>query len=209
MPRLGWRLGEYDRVGVNETAADGFRTMLGYWGRIAFMKFALVPFLLGLPLLMSHAVEPNKKEAVVRLFNIQRIENANELIYEARMTPNGFTEKDPIKVYWVMKAKDGSITPLNAIEKQRAYGVAVEKSNEAEIVFTLKAFKGRKIVVRRSGAAGAYTATAFTLINDVETQLDRLYITTSSLGLIPVVAKVDIYGKPKPNGEVEQETFVP
>src|SRR4051812_47977997 len=68
----------------------------------------------------------------VPLFTIQRTENTNELVYEARLAPGGLDTKDPIKVYWVMKAEDGHLEDLTEAEKQMAYGVRVEKSSPTE-----------------------------------------------------------------------------
>lgn len=148
-------------------------------------------------------------DTTIPLFTIQRTENANELNYEARLTPGGLDTKNPIKVYWVMKAEDGHLEDLNELEKQMAYGVAVEKATPTEATFTLRAFKGRKIVVRLEGEAGAYRARAFTPINDEVMPLDRLFITTASLGLFPKVRKVEIFGKALADGTLETETLVP
>ena len=148
-------------------------------------------------------------ERTATLFNIQRTENANELFYEARLTPEGLATKDPIKVYWVMKAEEGQREDLNDLEKQMAYGVAVESATRTETVFTLKAFKGRKIVVRLDGEEGAYRARAYTQINDETTELERLFITTKSMGLFPKVVKVEIFGRSKPESAGDIETLIP
>lgn len=146
----------------------------------------------------------------VPLFTVQRTENANELHYEARLTPTGFSPKEPIEIYWVMKAKDGHREKLTAIEKQKAYGVAVEKNSEAEVVFRLRAFKGRKITARRTVNAGSFSAKAFTTINDEENELDRLFIANvPGSGLIPKVDRIEIFSRPKANGSIEKEILVP
>ena len=148
-------------------------------------------------------------ERTASLFTIQRTENANELVYEARLTSEGLATKNPIKVYWVMKAQDGQLEDLNDLEKQMAYGVTVEKATRAEAIFTLKAFKGRKIFVRREGDTGAYLARAYTEINDEMTEMERLFITTKSMGLFPKVVKVEIFGRSKPEGSGNIETLIP
>lgn len=149
-------------------------------------------------------------EVTVPLFTIQRTQNINELRYEARLTSAGFPPKDAISIYWLMKAKDGHREKLTALEKQKAYGISVVKSSDSEVVFTLKAFKGRKITVRRVGKPGEFTAKAFTPINDEESELERLYITAEAdSGLIPKVTKIEIFGRPRPDGTFEKETLIP
>ena len=149
-------------------------------------------------------------DKLVPLFTIQRTETANELNSEARHTAEGFPRKDPINIYWLMKAKDGHREKLTAIEKQKTYGISVEKGSDSEVVFTLRAFKGRKLIVRRTGTTGDFGAKVFTQINDEEHELERLFITTlPSKGLLPVVSKVEIFGRAKPDGSVEKEIFIP
>ncbi|MBU4134244.1 DUF4833 domain-containing protein, partial [bacterium] len=61
-----------------------------------------------------------------RLFTITRSLNANQVVYEAALDKDGFSIKNPIKVYWIMYGKKGTTTePLNTIEKKIGYGIAI------------------------------------------------------------------------------------
>ena len=160
-------------------------------------------------LALSTVVFASSGPPTVSLFTIKRTENANELHYEARLNPKGLATKDPIEVYWRMKAEDGHREELNEIEKQMVYGIKVLKATPEGVIFTLRPVKGRPITVRRQGAAGAYGAKAFMTINNKEQELDRLFITTESSGIFPKVLKVEIFARPSVNGIADIETFIP
>ncbi len=160
-------------------------------------------------LAISTVVFASSAPTTVPLFTIKRTENANELHYEARLNPKGLATKDPIEVYWLMKAENGHREDLNEIEKKMVYGIKVVKATPAEVTFALRPVKGRQIVVRRQGTTGAYGAKAFMTINNKEQELERLYITTESSNIFPKVLKVEIFARPGVNGIADTETFFP
>ncbi|MDQ7799407.1 MAG: DUF4833 domain-containing protein [Candidatus Edwardsbacteria bacterium] len=86
------------------------------------------------------------------LFHIERTKNANKLYYEARIGPDGKIDaEDPIKVYWIMWAKDstGKTTEgMNFIERAKVYGYNINADSTGRIFkMTLKPFKERLIKV--------------------------------------------------------------
>lgn len=127
------------------------------------------------------------------LFKLRRSTNDNEVIYEARTTPTGFLQADPIHVYWVLNATDGSTEPLTAFERSWAYGVSVESATSEEVRFALKALPDRPLIVRRVGADSP-RAIASLPIAGKEARLERVYIETSGGGLIPKIRFIEIQG---------------
>lgn len=86
------------------------------------------------------------------LFHIERTKNANKLYYEARITADGAIDaEDPIKVYWIMWAKDstGQTTEgMNFIERVKVYGYNIKPDSTGKLFkMTLKPFKERLIKV--------------------------------------------------------------
>ena len=86
------------------------------------------------------------------LFHIERTKNANKLYYEARIGADGKIDaEDPIKVYWIMWAKDstGKTTEgMNFIERAKVYGYNINPDSTGKIFkMTLKPFKDRLIKV--------------------------------------------------------------
>lgn len=86
------------------------------------------------------------------LFHIERTKNANQLYYEARIGADGKIDaEDPIKVYWIMWAKDstGKTTEgMNFIERAKVYGYNIKPDSTGKIFkMTLKPFRERLIKV--------------------------------------------------------------
>lgn len=167
------------------------------------MKTAIA--LLAIPTVVFASSAPK----TVPLFTIQRTQNANELHYEARLNEKGLVTKDPIEVYWIMKAEDGHREALTEIEKQMVYGTKIIKATPTEVTFALRPVKERPIVIRRQGTAGSFGAKAFITLNGKEQELDRLFITTDPSDIFPKVLKVDIFARAGGNAPADKETFIP
>jgi len=138
-----------------------------------------------------------------KLFSIHRSINDNELIYEARMTSEGFDQSDPIHVFWVMNTKGGAIEPLTNLEKKRAYGVVLETVSKDRIQFSLKALPKKSVMVSRENGRVVSTL----LINEEEAVIERIFIKTKPGGPIPPVEYVEIEGKSKVSGKSLLERF--
>ncbi len=142
---------------------------------------------------------------VYRLFTIQRSLNKNLLVYEARATPEGFSEKEPIYVYWLMNEKSGEAEPLTKIEKAWAYGVSVKEVNGEEVVFSLKALPSREIRVRRDYHGGQERVRAILPISGQTCELKEVYIQTEGKGLVPTVLFTELKGISLKDGLVVTE----
>ena len=132
-----------------------------------------------------------------RLFSIHRSTNENEIIYEARSTPEGFDTYDPIKAYWVMKSEGESTEPLTAIERSWAYGVLIKEVSANQIIFALKVLPDRNITVHRTGEKVFPTM----VLSGEECVLASIFIQTKGGGLIPSIAYIRIEAKSRATGE--------
>jgi hypothetical protein len=83
------------------------------------------------------------------LFIIQRSINKNEVHYDARLDAEGRLDPSgPVEVYWLMLAEDGRREDLNWVERDEAYGFAIEAiPGDQSYRMTLKAEKNRPIRV--------------------------------------------------------------
>lgn len=70
---------------------------------------------------------PTPAENIQRLFYLQRLPNANTIIYELN-APNGHIDEDePIHPYWIRYANKNERDDLNYIQRKFAYGLATKK----------------------------------------------------------------------------------
>lgn len=139
------------------------------------------------------------------LFTINRSTNSNRLIYEARFTPEGYLDPDPVHVYWIMDEENGEIESLTGFEKSWAYGVIVKSVSDESAVFSLKAIPSREITLRTFGKPGELAARATMLINGTEGKIESIYIQTKGKGLIPSVSFVEIRGTSLKDGSAISE----
>merc|ERR1719273_505664 len=112
------------------------------------------------------------------LFLIERSNNANAVCYSANVNSGSIDEKDPVKVQWVMWAKDSSgktREALTFIENNTAYGITVTpgkvKDHYKLIVVSLKAIEIDVYVDPET-----QRATAKINIDGNEAKLVRIYV---------------------------------
>ena len=143
------------------------------------------------------------------LFIIKRSTNKNEVVYEARQTPDGLNTADPIKVYWIMYEKGGKIENLNALEKRSAYGVSIVSATKDKVEFNLKALKTKKIEAVYDKKTK--TSKAIMTINGEPCYLESVYINVESRGLnpIPKVLYVNVTGRSVKSGKEVTEQIKP
>jgi len=127
----------------------------------------------------------------IRLFEIERSQNANVLCYDANLAdPSHFSATDPIKAYWIMKARDGHKEEMTSFERNHVYGFKVQESdNQSSLVLMIHALESRPIHVSiRDGG----------LLTEMEMSghlavLEMVFVKTSH-GLIPGVEWVRLSG---------------
>jgi hypothetical protein len=143
-------------------------------------------------LLFARAPEARADGPCGPLFVVERSVNANVVVYEAVRGADGRMDpKKPIRVFWRMYAEDGREAGLNFFERIRAYGVEVAGHPGPDtFLLRMKAFPGRPLVLRDQGGC----AEVVTEIGGRKAVLSRVFV-SSTRGLFPSVAFVDVFGK--------------
>lgn len=145
------------------------------------------------------------EKKLVPLFVIKRSVNLNEVVYEARLVADGFDSRDPIHIYWKMKARGGAIESLSAIERQRAYGVTLKKVTTSEVVFVLKALPNQRVTVRKKITEGKERILATTAIDGEESEIDHIFVQIEGNGLLPKITFTEIHGRSIKTGSAMSE----
>ena len=144
--------------------------------------------------------------SVQRLFHIERNKNANIVVYDARVLPDGtLPKKDPVEVYWLKLAEDGARKNLKRIERRMAYGFKVRDNEGDRLRLDMKADIGRDVFV----AAVRDTFRALIDIGGRRAILDRIYIFADESGIMPEVQYIELFGVDLENGEERHEKYLP
>ena len=111
--------------------------------RILVLFFWSVLFLLSVSFQKSISKEEKKeftepKKTNNLLFYIQRSINISVINYVLNADEKGeLNVTEPIKIYWENYASDGSIEPLNYIQRKFAYGIEVKMIDAEKKTFCL------------------------------------------------------------------------
>ena len=159
-----------------------------------------------LPTAPSPAAAAGGRPCRAELFRIRRSTNANEIVYAAQLDEAGrLDEDDPLVAYWLMHAEDGHREGLNILEKMLAYGFSADPAPEGGFHVVLKAKKDRPVhLALRNGCP-----VAFIEIAGQPALLRSIFVQTSSGGVIPTVAHVDVTGVDPASGRDVSERIVP
>jgi hypothetical protein len=159
-----------------------------------------------LPTAPSPAAAAGGRPCRPELFRIRRSTNANEIVYAAQLDEAGrLDEDDPLVAYWLMHAEDGHREGLNILEKMLAYGFSAEPAPEGGFHVVLKAKKDRPVhLALRNGCP-----VAFIEIAGQPALLRSIFVQTSSGGVIPTVAHVDLTGVDPASGRDVSERILP
>jgi hypothetical protein len=165
-------------------------------------------FLLVASLALGIVQEPPSPATLcpAHLFTIERSKNANVVVYDARLGDSGELDpKNPVVVYWLLKAQDGRREELNRVERQRAYGFDVDPGEDpGTFAFRLKAGKKRPfIVAMRDGCP-----VALGTIGGRPAILERIFVKEKP-GMTLKVESVDIFGRDGADGRPVTETIIP
>jgi hypothetical protein len=143
-----------------------------------------------------------------RLFHIERNKNANIVVYDAMVQPDGnLPEKDKhaIEVYWLKQAEGGERKGLKRIERKKAYGFKVKEREGNRVVIEMVADIGRLITVNPTES----TYQAFVDINGRQAVMEKVFIFATEGGLLPTVEYIELFGKDLETGEDAYEKFLP
>ncbi len=153
-----------------------------------------------------HVASADDEVTAQRLFHIERNKNANIVVYDARVLPDGsLAEKDPVEVYWLKLAEDGERKKLKRIERRMAYGFKVRDREGDRLMLDMKADIGRDLFVE----AVDDTFRAFIDIDGRRAILERIYIFAVESGIIPTVEYLELFGVDAETREERYEKYLP
>ena len=144
------------------------------------------------------------------LFYVQRSKNTNSIIYETNPLPDGSLDPlDPIKIYWIRYATDGSKDELNYIQRKYAYGldVATVKGRPGQYVLNFVSYSKMKIYLLKD-ASSHYKA--YSTINGKLAELKRIFVSLNGGTFwFPKITDVEISGKDPATQKLVTEHFIP
>jgi hypothetical protein len=143
------------------------------------------------------------------LFYIERNLNKNRVVYEANFDADGMLlSHNPIKIYWIMYAKNGENESLNFVEKQMAYGVKCtpEKNSKFEFDVKLVADETRTFLLKQ---IAPFEARIFTVIKGVKVKLTHLFINANNSSYWPKVNYIFIEGIELKTHELIRDKYYP
>jgi len=141
-----------------------------------------------------------------RLFRVERSKNANVVVYDALVTPDGRLQSgSPVDAYWLTLAKDGQREKLSRIQRRFAYGFKTRFLDEDTVVMNMAADLGREITVDVvEGVPRAVTD-----IDGSDAVLDRIYVKSIEKKLWPSVEYLELFGVDAMTGEERYERIYP
>jgi hypothetical protein len=140
------------------------------------------------------------------LFIIERSKDANVVQYDARLTADGNLDpKEPVIVYWVIRAEDGRREELNWLEKKKGYGFDIMPDPSVNgYKMILKGDPQHPITVKREGDA----IRAEVVIGGRQAVLEKIYINASDGLMGPKVHDIVLYGKDLKTGGKRSQKIV-
>jgi predicted small lipoprotein YifL len=138
------------------------------------------------------------------LFIIGHNKDANVVQYDARLTADGKLDpKEPVIVYWVIRAEDGRREELNWIEKKKGYGFDIKLDPSVDgYKMNLRGDPQRQITVKKEGDA----IRAEVIIGGRQAVLEKIYINSSDGLMGPKVHYIVLSGKDlKTGGKCSQK----
>jgi len=145
--------------------------------------------ILGLAGLPEHYPSPCDDDM---LFFIQRNQNTNTVIYKLNLNSSEQLDlNNPVEVYWRLYDSNREKTPLNAIQRELAYGIDYDIINKDTIEMNVVSYPSFKIYISKNDE-GEYEPIA--KINDMWSTLSNVYVYAEDNGAFPMVKYVELYG---------------
>ncbi len=143
------------------------------------------------------------------LFYLQRSMNANTVVYEANMKPNGELDpSNPVRVYWLRYNTTGEAKALSFVERHLAFGVRATPIADEVGGYDVG------IVSYRERSARVYVdghgrPIAVTRIHGRKARLDWVFLMLGDYEFIPRVEFIELFGTDIETGEPVYERFEP
>lgn len=129
------------------------------------------------------------------------------MIYAAKLDAKGAIQRgEPVQAFWRKFNIDGSIQPLNFVERMMAYGVRADRVKAgAPVTFTIAALPERKLTLNLDSNKRPQ---ALIQIGGRPVKLAYVYLHVVEGGLMPSVPEVDIFGTDLASGKAVHEHLV-
>ena len=146
----------------------------------------------------NYPVPPQNKH---RLFYIQHNQNTNTYVYDANVENGKLKTSEPIYVYRMVYAEDGSKKELTGIQRRLAYGIKILSSDDQKTTFHLNGYPTLHWELTLKN--GKYQASV--TVNKTPIVVEKMFVQTKEITTVDYIL---ISGKNSKNQEVT-EKFIP
>ncbi|WP_314244222.1 DUF4833 domain-containing protein [Empedobacter tilapiae] len=150
---------------------------------------------------------PTPPKSANRLFYIQHNENKNTFVYDAIFSSKDILDEvNPVDIYRILYAEDGSKKPLTSIQKKLAYGLDIKKIDKNVYQLSLVSYPKQKLTLKLDQQKNPIVQTT---VNNKLITLNRVFLKQKK-GTTGISVKLDyilFYGKDK-NGKSLHEKIV-
>ena len=152
---------------------------------------------------------PVPPQSPTLVFYLQRSMNANTIVYEAAVRPDGSIDgRAPISAYWLRFSNAGERRELSWVERHFAFGPIAEPDRASKGVWTVRVAgydrRTARLMLDRNGRPA--------LIGEVSGRTAKLvsaYLHLDEDGSVPKVTSVELFGVDVADGSALHEAFVP
>lgn len=150
---------------------------------------------------------PTPAENIQRLFYVQRLPNANTIIYELN-APNGRIDEDqPIHPYWIRYAGKNEKDDLSYIQRKFAYGLVTKKIGNEQWDVRFVSYKRLPLLLMK-GSDGKYHI--FATIAQRQMIVNRIFAKIEGGSFwVPNIVYVEFKGTDPSTGKEVVERFKP
>jgi Domain of unknown function (DUF4833) len=152
---------------------------------------------------------PTPPDSPIRLFYLQRSNNANAVIYDANLLKNNTIDaNDPVHTYWIRYGEDGLKKELSSIQRNLAYGLHfIENKVKGESYEGhFLAYRKRKFIIEMDKNKKPI---ALFPINGKLQILLHAYVKVEEAGMFPKIPYIELFGKDPKTGADVYEKFKP
>ena len=132
-----------------------------------------------------------------RLFRITRNKNDNIVCYDVAQKTGKLEKTEPVSVYWMIPSEKDKLEGLNFVERNRAYGISIEKMFGQDSVDIKLEAGDSPIRVTMRGSRWV----ALVTLDSREAAIDSIYVMADEAGIMPAVQWVDVLGHYTATGE--------
>ena len=180
-------------------------------GILGFLSFIVSLSFQNAPIINAKTTPPRPDEMKNILFYIQRSINTSAIIYEPNIDEKqDLKTNEPIKIYWINYASDGSIEPLNYIQKKYAYGLDIKVADveKKSFCFNFVSYKKKLIYLIKSSANNKYSA--FIEMGGRIVILKKIFIQIDGGSFwLPKIRYIEINGRDLSKNEDVFEKIIP